>query len=517
MCLGVVITRRLLWVGLVVVAGCGGVPPMNEGPVDLDQMADAGVVEDAGAQVDAGQSDDAGASLDAGTMVDAGAVSDGGAVEQDAGSGTPDAGGELDAGMAETDAGAGAVDAGVTMDAGVAVDAGAVDAGSAMDAGVAVDAGVRCTMDQQCLSGEACVFNRCVGVAEQTTTYALQYSIEGIAVAYDDQSAPKVGWAYNDSAISGYSHFVALGPFGTRLNANSGLWSSASWSMARESLKAPWLGWVTSYPGKYGVALGSESNAVIFNNNEHVVSHATARNAAGDEFIAALMAVGSGNTTCEVRFAKKPAGGAWTTPSTIFQCQDEFTGRLAMHVLANGTPSILLSEEGAPGTIKLLKQSSPLSWTATSLLPNLSRPGIVAVQLRDGVSEVLMWNETFSSSASNGDYDVRLLRFEDGQITRTVQIGNFPVQSTVPFQSFDVAADGSAYLLRALSGPSSNFAPINVTRVDGATGAMTTQTLGTVVKGPYSKTAIGVSAGGEISILHAQDLRSMLLRRLTPR
>jgi hypothetical protein len=41
--------------------------------------------------------------------------------------------------------------------------------------------------------------------------------------------------------------------------------------------------------------------------------------------------------------------------------------------------------------------------------------------------------------------------------------------------------------------------------------------LGTVVRGAYSKTAIAVSASGEIAILHAETLRQMMLRRLTPR
>jgi len=97
-----------------------------------------------------------------------------------------------------------------------------------------------------------------------------------------------------------------------------------------------------------------------------------------------------------------------------------------------------------------------------------------------------------------------------------VPLGTFNAQVTVPYSSFDVQPDGTAWLLRNMSG-TSNAAPVNVTRVDALTGALTTQQLGTVVRGPYSRTAIGVSANGELAILHAENLRRLLLRRLTPR
>jgi len=387
----------------------------------------------------------------------------------------------------------------------------APDAGSAGG----FDAGTPCATDAQC-NGNACVFGFCKFVDEQQSTSSTQYSIEGIAVAYDDQSQPQVALAYNNSAISGYSHFVTLGPFGTRNNLNSGLWSSAQWSLTREGGQMPWVSWVQSYPGKYGITMEAAGNGVVYNNNERVVSHATARNAAGDEFIASLLAVGTSSTTCEVRFAQKPAGGAWSTPTTVAFCQDEFSGRIALHVLANGAPAILLAESGAPGTLKMLTRSSPLSWTSQTVFPSLSRPGMLLVKERDGVSKLLLWEVSFTSSASNGDYDVKLLTLDDTSITRTVPIGVFPAQYTVPFLSFDVQADGTAYLLRTGTG-TSNASPVNVTRVDGATGALSTEQLGTVVRGPYSRTAIGVSPGGEISILHAETLYKLMLRRLEPR
>jgi len=280
-----------------------------------------------------------------------------------------------------------------------------------MDAGVIVDAGTPCATDLQC-AGDACVFGRCVVVNEQTATYALQYSIESLAVAYDDQAQPKIAFSYNDSAISGYSHFVALGPFGTRMNVNTGLWSDAVWRLSRRQNTVPYVSWVASYPGKYGVTTGSASNGVIFNNNERVVSFETARNAAGDEFIAAILAVGAtSNTACEVRYAKKPSGGAWTTPSTVHFCSDDFGGRIAIHVRDNGAPAILLAEDGAPPTLKILTQSSALSWSARSLatLAN-TRPGFGLVQQRDGRSQLLLWTVAFTSSLSNGDYEMRLLQ-----------------------------------------------------------------------------------------------------------
>ena len=222
------------------------------------------------------------------------------------------------------------------------------------------------------------------------------------------------------------------------------------------------------------------------------------------------------NTACEVRFAKKPNGGAWTTPTTIQLCQDDFTGRIAIHLRNDGSPAIILAETAAPSTLKILTQSSALSWSSRPLVTINGRPGIVLVQQRDGRSQLLLWTITFSSSASNGDYLMQLLQLDDDQVTRTVPLGTFNAQVVVPFSSFDVQPDGTAWLLRNVAG-TSNFSPVNVTRVDGVTGAITSQQLGTVVRGAYSKTAIGVSASGEISILHAETLRQMMLRRLTPR